>query len=120
MVVAPQQPALPGHGGEEGDVVALPEHGHAVERGEQREGDGLEVAILAGEQRDAAADGEAEQVGRHPRHTCDAPPHITSRHITSHINTDTSNQAIIRTWSRLISSYCYTQREMRLVAAAPR
>ena len=80
MVVAPQQPALPGHGGEERDVVALPEHGHAVERGEQREGDGLEVAILAGEQRDAAADGEAEQVGRHPRHT----PHtllFTSRHM---------------------------------------
>ena len=85
MVVAPQQPALPGHGGEEGDVVALPEHGHAVERGEQREGDGLEVAILAGEQRDAAADGEAEQVGRHPRHTPHTLPshHITSRHIST-------------------------------------
>ena len=94
MVVAPQQPALPGHGGEEGDVVALPEHGHAVERGEQREGDGLEVAILAGEQRDAAADGEAEQVGRHPRHTCDAPPHITSRHVTyQHRHQQSSNHS---------------------------
>ena len=105
MVVSPQQPALPGHGGEEGDVVALPEHGHAVERGEQREGDGLEVAILAGEQRDAAADGEAEQVGRHPRHT---PQTLPSHHVT-----DTSNHPEL---GILISSYCYT--EMILVAAA--
>ena len=46
VVVSPEEAALPRDGGEEGDVVTLAEHGDTVERGQQGEGDGLEVAIL--------------------------------------------------------------------------
>ena len=63
VIIPPEQPALPGHGGEEGDVVTLAEHGHPIEGGEQREGDGLEISILPGKERDAATDGEAQKVG---------------------------------------------------------
>ena len=63
MVIPPQEAALPGHGGEQGDVVTLAKHGHPVERGEQRERDGLEISILASEERDAATDREAQKVG---------------------------------------------------------
>ena len=65
VVSSPQQAALPGHGGEEGDVMALAEHCDTIEGGEQREGDGLQVSILASEQRAAPTDGEAQEVGRH-------------------------------------------------------
>ena len=56
VIIPPQQAALPGHGGEQGDVVTLAEHGDPVERGEERERYGLEVSILASKQRNAATD----------------------------------------------------------------
>ena len=63
VIIPPQEAALPGHSGEQRDVVTLAKHGHPVERGEQRERDGLEVSILASEQRDAATDRKTQKVG---------------------------------------------------------
>ena len=65
VVIPPQQAALPGHGGEEGDIMTLAKHSDTIEGCKQREGDGLKVSILASEQRDATTYREAQEVGRH-------------------------------------------------------
>ena len=63
VIIPPQEAALSGHGGEQCDVVTLAEHGYPVKGGEQGEGDGLEVSILASEQGDATTDRETQEVG---------------------------------------------------------
>ena len=49
VIISPQHSALPGHRGEEGHVVRLTEHGHAIEGGQQWEWYGLQVPVLTGE-----------------------------------------------------------------------
>ena len=49
VVISPENSTLPRHGGEEGHVVRLAEHGHSIQGGQQWERYGLEVSVLTGE-----------------------------------------------------------------------
>ena len=49
VVISPEYSTFPRHGGEEGHVVRLSEHGHSIKGGQQWERYGLEVPVLTGE-----------------------------------------------------------------------